>query len=110
MGPPGWVVGPAVAIGTLLFLVGTPLAAIGIFGLVLPPVIAMWAGAAAASMVDSRSRLNTTLVIVTTLVVLVAYMRMLQSQPLPPGVSRGGGPSMPAPPGAAERGFTVPPP
>ena len=109
MGPPGWVVGPAVAIGTLLFVMGTPLAAIGIFGVILPPVIAMWAGAAAASMVDSRRTLNTTVVVITTLAVLLGYLRMLQSQPAPPGTSYGAA-SVPAPPGAATSGFSVPPP
>jgi hypothetical protein len=109
MGPPGWIVGPTVAVGTLLFAMGTPLAAIGMFGVILPPVIAMWAGAAAASMVDSRRRLNTAIVVVATLAMFLTYMKLLQSQPLPPGAAYGGA-SMPAPPGAAQSGFSVPQP
>jgi hypothetical protein len=108
MGPPGWVVGPVVAIGTLLFAMGTPLAAMG-SAVIFPPVIAMWVGAAAASMIDSRHRLNTTLVVVTTLAVFLTYLILLQSQPLPPGTSHGAA-SVPAPPGAAKSGFNVPPP
>jgi hypothetical protein len=103
MGPPGWVVGPAVAIGTLLLLMGTPLAAIGIVGVILPPVIAMWVGAATASLIDARRHLNTTVVIITTLAVYLMVIGGLQSQ-------GGGGAFMPAPPGAAKSGFNVPPP
>jgi hypothetical protein len=109
MGPPGWIVGPAVAVGTLFFFWGTPLAAIGIFGLILPAAIAMWAGAAAAELVDSHRFLNTTLVVITTVAVLLGYMAMLQSQPPPPGAAYGAT-SMPEPPGAAKSGFSVPPP
>jgi hypothetical protein len=98
-----------VAIGTLLFAMGTPLAAIGIFGVILPPMIAMWAGAAAASLVDSRRRLNTTIVVAATVAAFLAYMKVMLSQPLPPGVSRGGGPSVPAPAGAGTSEFSVPP-
>ena len=105
MGPPGWIVGPAVAIGTLVFGMTTPLLAIGIVGFLLVPAIAMWAGAAAASFVDSRRRLNTTLVIVTTLVIYAMLIGRLQSQPPPPGASFGGasfsdprgGPTLPPP-------------
>jgi hypothetical protein len=106
MGPPGWVVGPAVALGTLLFAMGTPLAAIGIIGFLLVPAIAMWAGAAAASLVDSRRRLNAIVVVAATLVVYVILVGRLQSQPPPPGTSYGG-PTVPAP--ASMGGATVPP-
>jgi ACR3 family arsenite efflux pump ArsB len=65
MGPPGWLVGPAVALGTLSFVL--PLLALGMIGLILVPVAAMWAGAAAASIVDSRRRLNAVIVVTTRL-------------------------------------------
>lgn len=105
MGPPGWIVGPAVALGTLLFGMSTPLFAVGIVGFLLIPALAMWAGAAAASLVDSRRHLNTTLVIVTTLVVYAIFVGRLQSQAPPPGASFGGA-SFPDPRG----GPTLPPP
>jgi len=108
MGPPGWVVGPAVATGTLLFAMATPLFAVGIIGFLLIPALAMWAGAAAASLVDSRRHLNTTLVIATTLVVYWVFVSRLQSEPPPPGTARGG-PTIPAPV-AAQGGPTLPPP
>ena len=100
------MVGPAVALGTLMFvLTMTPLLALGFVGFVLAPVVAMWSGAAAASLVDSRRHLNTTLVIVATIVVYGMIISRLQSQPPPPGTSFGG-PSVPAPRG----GPTIPPP
>jgi hypothetical protein len=68
----------------------TPLFAIGIIGFLLIPALAMWAGAAAASLVDSRRHLNTALVIATTLVTYWIFVSRLQSETLPPGPSRGG--------------------
>jgi hypothetical protein len=82
----------------------TPLLAIGIIGFLLVPALAMWAGAVAASLVDSR-RFNTLLVVVTTLLVYGVLISRLQSQPPPPGTSFGGA-SVPDPRG----GPTGPPP
>jgi ACR3 family arsenite efflux pump ArsB len=105
MGPPGWIVGPAVATGTLMFVMTlTPLLALGMIGFLLVPAIAMWAGATAASLLDNR-RFNTIIVVVTTLVVYAVFITRLQSQAPPPGTSYGG-PSMPAP---ARGGPTVVP-
>ena len=108
MGPPGWMVGPAVAMAVLFIAMRSPLMAIGMVAFLLIPALAIWAGAAAVSMTRSRSRFDTILVVVLTLVVFAIYVRLLQSQPLPPGASRGAA-SIPAP-GPATSGSTVPPP
>jgi hypothetical protein len=110
MGPPGWVVGPVVAIATLIAGMNSPLFAVGVIGFLLVPVIAMWAGAAAASIVDPRRRLNTTVVVAATLAALAMYLRILAVQPLPPGASRGGGRSVPAPAGWSPGAPPGPPP
>jgi uncharacterized BrkB/YihY/UPF0761 family membrane protein len=108
MGPPGWIVGPAVAMAVLFIAMRSPLFALGIVGLLLAPALAMWAGTAAASMVGSRSRINTAVVVALTLLVFVMYVRMLQSQPPPRGASYFG--ATIAAPGPATSGSTVPPP
>ncbi len=104
MGPPGWIVGPAVAMAVLFIAMQSPLLAIGMIAFLLIPALAIWAGAAAASMTPSRSRFDTILVVALTLAVFAMYVRLLQSQPPPPGASFGGA-TMPATSGA-----TVPPP
>jgi hypothetical protein len=108
MGPPGWIVGPAVALAVLFIAMQSPLLAIGMIAFLLIPALAIWAGAAAASMTRSRSRFDTILVVALTLAVFVMYVRMLQSQPPPPGASYGG--ATIAAPGPATSGSTVPPP
>lgn len=80
-----------------------PLLALGMVGLILVPVAALCAGSAAASLVDSRRGLNTTIVVATTALVFSLYLIQLQSQPPAPGTSRGG-PSVYPPPGALHDG------
>ncbi len=106
MGPPGWIVGPAVALGTLYFSMW--LLALGMVGFLLAPVVAMWSGAAAASLVDSRRRLNTIVVVVTTIAMFAVYLNAIRLQPPPPGASRGG-PNVYPPPGAMKGDANVPP-
>ena len=77
MGPPGWLVGTALAIAVLLAGLFSPLFAVGIVGFLLVPGLAMWAGAAAASAIDSR-RSNTTIVVTTTIVVFALLVGVQQ--------------------------------
>ena len=92
MRPPGWLVGISVAAATLHLVVwNTPLLAVGMFGLLIVPAIAMWAGAASASIVDAgHTTRNTTVVVCAVLALFLGYLAMIQSRPLPPGSSAGG--------------------
>jgi hypothetical protein len=92
MRPPGWLVGIAVGVATLHVVVyDTALLAIGIVGLLLVPAIAMWAGAAAASVVDAQHiTSNTAVVVFAVMTLFLGYLAMIQSRPLPPGSSFGG--------------------
>ena len=92
MRPPGWLVGISVGVATLHLVVwNTPLLAVGTFGLLIVPAIAMWAGAAAASIVDTRHMTrNTALVVCAVAALFLGYLATILSRPLPPGSSFGG--------------------
>ena len=92
MRPPGWLVGISVGVATLHLVVwNTALLAIGIVGLLLVPAIAMWAGAAAASVVDARHiTRNTALVVCAVAALFLGYLTMILDRPAPPGSSFGG--------------------
>ena len=103
---PGWLVGISIAVATLdLVVFSSPLLALGAVGLLIVPAIAMWAGVAAASIVDPRhTSRNTAAVVCTVAAVFLGYLAIIQSRPLPPGYSHGGANVYPGQGGASKSG------
>jgi hypothetical protein len=86
----GWIVGSAVAIGTLFVLgVGCLLFASG-GGVVFAALAAFAAGAAAARRFGAPTPLNEAIVGTCIVGALSLYVSIVESMPPPPGTSRGG--------------------
>jgi hypothetical protein len=91
MRPPGWLVGISIATATLHLAANSRLMALGMVAFLLVPAIAMWAGAAAASIVDARhAKRNTAAVICAVIALFLGHLAMIQLRPLPPGSAFGG--------------------
>jgi hypothetical protein len=105
MRPPGWLVGISISVATLDLAANSRLLALGTVGLLIVPAIAMWAGVAAASIVDARHiRRNTVAVVCAVAALFLGYLAMIQSRPLPPGYSQGGANVYPGQGGASKSG------
>ncbi len=91
MGPPGWLAGPVAAIADL-FILGLRFALFASDGgLLIAVVVAFGLGAGVAAMIDpQRQGRNATIVALSIVACLVAYLSMVASMPAPPGTSHGG--------------------
>lgn len=97
---PAWLIGAAVGMGVLHVLIGLGVLAIGVLGLLLTPLLAIWAGAAAAAIADSRAQGRTTAIVVLCVALLMAgYLWRGQVELASSGLPQGG-PNLP-PDGAA---------
>lgn len=78
---PGWVIGAAVACAVFMLAVQFGVLALGIVGLLLTPFLAFWAGACAASIVNTRSPKRDALIIAVFVVgLLIAFLWRVQTR------------------------------
>jgi hypothetical protein len=83
---PSWVIGSAVASVVFMFALQTGIPALGLPGLLLPPFLAFWIGAAAASLVSAQLRTRDSIIIAAVVVLLLmVFLWQVQTQLGPQG-------------------------
>jgi hypothetical protein len=90
---PSWLIGSAVASLVILVSIQFSLPGLGMVGLLLPPFLAFWMGATAASVLDAKSlKRDASIIALVVFALLIAFLWRVQTTPGVQGV--GGGPNM----------------